>query len=93
MARRGEAASKQGARASRLAGELLGRNSGDQKLRRRGAIDAQDKPALPRATHDTKRRQRHRRHREDRGGGDQPNTADGGVKRLLARRKCTYRGA
>ena len=71
MARRGEAVSKQGARASRLAGELLGGNSGEQKLQRRGAIDAQDKPALPRATHDTKRRQRHRQHREDRGGGDQ----------------------
>ena len=82
--------SKQGSlpeHASRTAKELVGGNSDDQRLRRRGAIDAQDKPALPRATHDTKRRQRHRQHREDRGGGDQPNTANGGVKRVTSWKK------
>ena len=81
------------AHASGTAKELVGGNSGDQKLRRRGAIDARDKYALPRATHGIERRQRHRRRREDRGGGDQPNTANGRVKELLAGRKHTYRGS
>ena len=73
-------------------GELIEGNSGDQKIRRRGAIYARDKYAPPRATNGTEQRQRHHRRQEDRGGRDQPNKANGGVKRLTAGRRHTYKG-